>query len=120
MRMTLVLLAVLLPSVSAAADCGFILWAEDSWLQTGDKDYSVHWTLIQTESSLAQCKTGRRAKIESRAEFLRKSDPAGTKFEINENVVSEKTVVMDKNFYSFHNTRYLCVPDKIDPRPKAR
>ena len=54
MRMTLVLLAVLLPSVSAAVDRGFVLWAEDSWLQTGDKDYSVYWTLIQSEESPAQ------------------------------------------------------------------
>ena len=117
--MTLVLLAVLLPSVSAAADCGFVLWAEDSWLQTGDKDYSSSWTLIQTEESLAQCKAGLRAKIESQAESLRKRDHVD-KVEINENIVSEQTGVMGKNFYSYHHTRYLCVPDRIDPRSKAR
>lgn len=115
MRMTLVLLAVLLPSISAAVDCGFVLWAEDSWDQTSGS--SVYWTLIQTESSLAQCEASSRAKIESIAEALRKSGHAD-KVEVKGNIVSEE--VKRENFYSGHTTRYLCVPDTIDPRPKAR
>jgi hypothetical protein len=113
--MTLVLLAALLPSVSTAADCGFVLWAEDSWVQTGGT--SVYWTLIQTESSLAQCETNSRAKIESVAESLRKSGHVD-KVEIKGNIVSEE--VKRENFYSGHTIRYLCVPGMIDPRPKAR
>ena len=116
--MTLVLLAVLLPSVLAAAEeCSFVLWAEDSWLQTG-KD-SVSWTLIQTESSLAQCEAALGAKVNSQAEAHRKSDSGG-KVEINGNVVSSNYVAKDNKFFSFHSTRYVCVPDKIDPRPKNR
>jgi len=117
--MTLVLLAVLLPSVSAAADCSFVLWAEDSWFLTGFKEYSVNWTLIQTEPSLAQCNTGLDAKIESMVEVLRKGDNAG-KVEVKGNIVSSNYVAEDNKFFSFRSIRYLCVPDKIDPRPKAR
>ena len=73
MRMILVLLPLLLPSVSAAADCGFLLWAEDSWTQSGDKGASswVNWKLIRTDSSLAQCEASSRAKIKSVAESIR-------------------------------------------------
>jgi len=122
MRLTAILLAVLLPSVSAAADCSFILWAEDSWFQHSDKfkaNESVSWTLITTESSLAQCQSSLGAKIESYAETLRNGDNAG-KVEIKGNILSEKHEAKENNFYSYHSIRYICAPDKIDPRPKAR
>ena len=116
MRMILVLLAFILHSVSAAADCGFLLWAEDSWTQSGDKGASswVNWKLIETKSSLAECEASSRAKIKSVAESIRKSGH-NHKVEIEGNTVH--TEVIRKDFFSFHTTRYLCVPDSIDPRP---
>lgn len=119
MRKILVLLALLLPSVSTAADCGFLLWAEDSWTQSGDKGAStwLNWKLIRTDSSLAQCEASSRAKIKSVAESIRKSGH-DDKVEVQGNIVH--TEVVRKNFFRFHTTRYLCVPDSIDPRPKDR
>lgn len=116
MRMILVLLALLLHSVSAAADCGFLLWAEDSWTQSGDKGAStwLNWKLIETKSSLAECEASSRAKITSVAESIRKSG-RNHKVEIEGNTVH--TEVIRRDFFSFHTTRYLCVPDSIDPRP---
>jgi len=118
MRFILVLLALLLASVSAFAECGFLLWAEDSWTQSGDKGTStwLNWKLIETKSSLAQCEASSRAKIKSVAESIRKSGH-DDKVEIKGNIVH--TEVIRNNSFSFHTTRYLCVPDSIDPRPKS-
>jgi hypothetical protein len=118
MRMILVLFALLLHSVSAFADCGFILWAEDSWTQSGDKGAAtwLNWKLIETKSSLAQCEASGRATIKSVAESIRKRGH-DDKVEIKGNILH--TEVIRNNYFSFHTTRYLCVPDSIDPRPKA-
>jgi hypothetical protein len=111
----LVLLAILLQSLSvSASDCAFLLWAEDSWINKNGE--TVTWTLIQSERSLDQCEANMQAKIEQVAESSRS---LGTgKVEIRGNIVS-MSVVRD-DFFSSHTTRYLCVPDRIDPRPKAR
>ena len=116
MRLILVLLALLLASVSAFADCSFLLWAEDSWTQSGDKGAStwLNWKLIETKSSLAECEASSRAKITSVAESIRKSG-RNHKVEIEGNTLH--TEVIRRDFFSFHTTRYLCVPDSIDPRP---
>jgi hypothetical protein len=119
MLIILVLLVLLLHSVSAADDCAFLLWAEDSWMQSGGEKagYTVNWKLLQTESSLAQCETNSRAKIESVAESYRKNTQAD-KIEVQGNILSVQ--VVRGNSFSFHTLRYLCVPSNIDPRPKTQ
>jgi hypothetical protein len=118
MRLILVLLALLLASVSAFAECGFLVWSEDSWTQSEEKGTSswLNWKLIESKSSLVQCEASSRAKINSTAESIRKSghDSKGR----NTGKYCD-TEVIRKNSFSFHTTRYLCVSDSIDPRPKG-
>jgi hypothetical protein len=91
--LAVVLFALLLHSVSAADDCAFLLWAEDSWMQSGGEKagFTVNWTLLQAESSLAQCETNSRAKLESVAEGYRKNTQAD-KVEVQGNVLSVQAV----------------------------
>jgi len=110
---TAALLSLLTVATSASAECAWVMWIEEAWSVTYERDARpTEWTLVQAVQSEEICANAAAAKIkllaqddgvERRGNIISKSFPSG---------YQQSSIT--------RRTRVLRVPDTVDPRePKG-
>jgi hypothetical protein len=99
---------------TAAAECAWVVWVEESWSATYKQDERpTVWTLVEAYPLLADCQNAQAAKIK----VLLSRDGR----ELHGNIVTRQFPVGYNQSIVISYLRVICVPDTIDPRgPKGR
>jgi len=115
---TFILILVLAFTGEAFADCGWVLWRDESTISplsvsdlhklTKSKDFKI----IDGFGSFEECKSGRTKTIES---IQKDAQESGSKVEPVEPNKSFHIVFPKGGFAAFN---FLCLPNGTDPRPK--
>ena len=126
-RVTTVCAILLLAySLSASAECAWVLWVENS-----SAGPSAHmppsWTINGSYSTRAECKSAEAGKAQQLAasaqDMARTRDKHSPvedeKVEVRSGIVSH-SFFTEKGYFHFAS-RLLCLPDTVDPRgPKTK
>ena len=109
LSVALTLCGLLAFASSAAAECAWVVWVEESWSATYKQDErSTLWTLVEAYPLLADCQNAQAAKIK----VLLSRDGR----ELHGNIVTRQFPVGYNQSILISYLRVICVPDTIDPR----
>jgi len=123
-KITLSVVLLLGPASVAAAECAWVLWVEQSWPDAISRSVvgaEAERDIFGAYDAHAACEQSRDARVKEYAEALRDQG-------WNVTVDVEKAFVIGTSvlkaprdsepFTTRSLTRYMCLPDTIDPREK--
>src|SRR5947209_930935 len=110
----------------AAAECAWVFWKESELFDipaAGHPKRKIEWKLHDAYKTQEQCEKGKYAVWSHEVEYWTKTQQSSPHLEKVDKVAGAFLSLSFKGkdgSSSSHTSRYLCLPDTIDPREKEK
>ena len=116
-RAVALLTGLLAATTSASADCGWVVWQEQTGMSTEKgaptRNYR-EWEIAQATSSEAECRVAMAQAVQARADQLKRPGDANAP-----TLTIEQQTLWMQFPGSIFAYRFLCLPATVDPRGPA-